>query len=88
MGIDLSIVIVTWNAREVLIPAVESIYREVRGISYEVIVSDNDSNDGSADAVEKAFPDARVLRNTRNLGFAGGNNVALKEVQGRAGITR
>ncbi len=83
MGTDLSIVIVTWNAREVLMPAIESIYREVRGISCEVIVSDNDSNDGSADAVEKAFPDARVLRNARNLGFAGGNNVGLKEVRGR-----
>jgi GT2 family glycosyltransferase len=83
MGIDLSIVIVTWNARDVLLPAVESIFREVRGISYEVIVSDNDSKDGSADAVEAQFPDARVLRNPANLGFAGGNNVGLKEAQGR-----
>lgn len=86
MEIDLSIVIVTWNARKVLIPAIESIYREVRGISCEVIVSDNDSNDGSADAVEKAFPEARVLRNARNLGFAGGNNVGLKEVRGRYAV--
>ena len=86
MEVDLSIVIVTWNAREVLIPAIESIYREVTGISFEVIVSENDSKDGSADAVEKAFPDARVLRNARNLGFAGGNNVGLKEVRGRYAV--
>ena len=83
MGVDLSIVIVTWNAREVLLPAIESIYRELKGISYEVIVSDNDSGDGSADAVEAEFPEVRVIRNPRNLGFAGGNNVALREAQGR-----
>ncbi len=83
MGVDLSIVIVTWNAREVLLPAIDSIYRELKGISYEVIVSDNDSGDGSADAVEAEFPEVRVIRNPRNLGFAGGNNVALREAQGR-----
>jgi hypothetical protein len=83
MGVDLSIVIVTWNAREVLLPAIDSVFREVKGVSYEVLVSDNDSRDGSADAVEAEFPDARVIRNSKNLGFAGGNNVALREAQGR-----
>lgn len=86
MGIDLSIVIVTWNAREVLLPAVESIFREVKGISYEVLVADNDSKDGSADAVEKEFPEAKVIRIPRNLGFAGGNNVALRQVEGRYAV--
>jgi GT2 family glycosyltransferase len=83
MGVDLSIVIVTWNAREVLLPAIDSVFSEVKGISYEVIVSDNDSADGSADAVEAEFPEARVIRNVRNLGFAGGNNVGLREARGR-----
>lgn len=86
MGIDLSIVIVTWNARDVLLPAVESIFREVKGISYEVIVVDNDSKDGSADAVETEFPQAKVIRCPRNLGFAGGNNVGLREIQGRYAV--
>lgn len=44
---------------------------------YEVIVVDNRSTDGSAELVEKRFPAARVVRNERNLGFAGGNNVAM-----------
>lgn len=83
MGIDLSIVIVTWNARDLLLAALASIVREVRGVSYEVIVVDNASGDGSADAVEAAFPEAKVIRNRRNLGFAGGNNVGLREAKGR-----
>jgi len=86
VGIDLSIVIVTWNAKDVLLPAVESIFREVKGISYEVLVVDNDSKDGSADAVEAEFPEAKVIRCPRNLGFAGGNNVGLREVQGRYAV--
>ncbi len=86
MGIDLSIVIVTWNAKDVLLPAIESIFREVKGISYEVIVADNDSKDGSADAVAAEFPEAKVIRCPRNLGFAGGNNVGLREVQGRYAV--
>jgi len=86
LGFDLSIVIVTWNARDVLLPAVASIFREVKGISYEVIVVDNDSKDGSADAVEADFPEAKVLRCPRNLGFAGGNNVGLREIQGRHAV--
>jgi len=83
MGIDLSIVIVTWNARDLLLSAIASIYREVDGVSFEVIVADNDSKDGSADAVEAAFPAAKVIRIPRNLGFAGGNNVGLREAKGR-----
>jgi GT2 family glycosyltransferase len=84
--IDLSIVIVTWNARDVLLPAIESIFREVKGITYEVIVADNDSKDGSADAVEAEFPEAKVIRIPRNLGFAGGNNVGLREARGRYAV--
>jgi GT2 family glycosyltransferase len=86
LGIDLSIVIVSWNTREVLLPAVASVFREVKGVSYEVLVVDNGSKDGSADAVEAEFPEANVIRIKRNLGFAGGNNVALRRAQGRYAV--
>lgn len=83
MGIDLSIVIVSWNTRDLLLAAVASIFREVRGISFEVIVADNASTDGSADAVEADFPEVKVVRLPRNVGFAGGNTAGLREAKGR-----
>ncbi|MDP3937220.1 MAG: glycosyltransferase family 2 protein [Deltaproteobacteria bacterium] len=86
MGIDLSIIIVTWNARELLLRAVASIFREVKGSRFEVIVVDNDSEDGSAAAVEAEFPGVKVIRNPRNLGFAGGNNIGLREAKGRHAV--
>jgi GT2 family glycosyltransferase len=86
LGIDLSIVIVSWNTRDVLLPAVASVFREVKEVSYEVLVVDNGSKDGSADAVEAEFPGANVIRIPRNLGFAGGNNVALRRAQGRYAV--
>ena len=45
---------------------------------YEVVVVDNASSDGSAEIAERGFPGVRVIRNNRNLGFAGGNNVAMR----------
>lgn len=76
-----SVVVVSWNTRELLLAALRSaLPLPVRG---EVIVVDNASADGSADAVEAAFPEARVIRNERNLGFAGGVNVGLRAARER-----
>jgi GT2 family glycosyltransferase len=73
---DVSIVILSWNTREMLLDAIRSFW-PVAGLAAELIVVDNASADGSADAVERAFPGARVIRNARNLGFSGGVNVGL-----------
>ncbi len=48
---------------------------------FEVVLVDNVSQDGSADIAEKRFPRFRVVRNSRNLGFAAGNNVAMRTAQ-------
>jgi hypothetical protein len=76
-GPAVSIVVVSWNTRELLLAALASVLPlgAVRG---EVIVVDNASGDGSAEAVEARFPEVRVIRNERNLGFAGGVNVGLR----------
>lgn len=81
--LDLSIVIVSWNTRDVTLQCLESIEREAGDISLEVIVVDNASTDGSADAIASRFPSVRLIRSTQNLGFAAGNNVALTEARGR-----
>lgn len=76
-----SVVVVSWNTRELLLAALGSaLPLPVRG---EVIVVDNASSDGSAEAVESSFPEAKVIRNERNLGFAGGVNVGLRAARER-----
>jgi GT2 family glycosyltransferase len=89
---DLSIVIVTWNARDVLLDVLESIDREVRSrtdagrIETETLVVDNGSVDGSVEAVCERFPWADVIALPENIGFAAGNNVGLRRAKGRHSV--
>lgn len=76
---ELSIVLVSWNTRELLLDALRAFLP--LPFAAEVIVVDNASVDGSAAAVEAAFPEARVIRNAENLGFAGGVNTGLRAAQ-------
>lgn len=80
---DVSIVIVSFNTREVLRECLTTVQRESGGVSFEVIVVDNASQDGSADMVAQAFPWVRLVRSTVNLGFAAANNLAFSLIQGR-----
>ncbi|MBW2242680.1 MAG: glycosyltransferase family 2 protein [Deltaproteobacteria bacterium] len=89
---DLSIVIVTWNARDVLLEALESIEREILGrkdegrIEVETLVVDNGSEDGSVEAVRLGFAWAEVIALPENIGFAAGNNVGLARAKGRYSV--
>jgi GT2 family glycosyltransferase len=80
---DASIVIVSFNTRELLRECLTTVQREAGSVSYEVIVVDNASHDGSADMVAQAFPWARLVRSAANLGFAAANNAAFPLAQGR-----
>jgi GT2 family glycosyltransferase len=81
--IDLSIIIVNWNTKEYLLPCVKSIFEEGEGISKEVIVVDNGSQDGSASEVKKTFPFIHLIENERNFGFARASNQGLRKATGR-----
>jgi GT2 family glycosyltransferase len=81
--VDASIVIVSFNTREVLRECLESTFRESAGLAIEVFVVDNNSGDGSAEMVEAEFPQVRLMRSEVNLGFGAANNVALREATGR-----
>jgi GT2 family glycosyltransferase len=78
----LSIVIVSYNTRELTLACLRSLDRETDRSLYELIIVDNLSTDGSADAIAAEFPWARLIRSEKNLGFAGGNNLAAKEARG------
>ena len=80
---DLSILIVNWNAVHYLKPCLASVYREVKGIEFEVLVVDNASYDGSAELVKTDFPRATFIQSDKNLGFIRGNNLLFRYAKGR-----
>ncbi|HYE51408.1 MAG TPA: glycosyltransferase family 2 protein [Azospirillaceae bacterium] len=79
---DLSIVIINWNTRDMLRDCLESVARGLEGVAAETFVVDNASTDGSADMVEMEFPGVRLIRNARNMGFAAANNQAIRRAAG------
>ncbi|MGD0915469.1 MAG: glycosyltransferase family 2 protein [Thermodesulfobacteriota bacterium] len=81
--IDLSIIIVSWNSKEYLLPCIASIFETTKRIPTEVIVIDNHSSDGSGPEVKKTFPGVHLILNEKNSGFARATNQGLKESQGR-----
>lgn len=81
--IDVSFIIVSWNAKDYLLECLESIDKTVTDQSYEVIVVDNGSTDGSPDAVTAQYPETQLIATGENLGFAKGNNVGLRASKGR-----
>lgn len=80
---DVSVVIVSYNTRDLLRDAIASLTDAAGSRSFEVIVVDNMSRDGSADMVAAEFPEVRLIRAERNLGFAGANNRAFEIARGR-----
>jgi GT2 family glycosyltransferase len=80
---DISVVVVSFNTRDLLRDCLTALRREMEGISNEVFVVDSASRDGSADMVEEEFPEVKLIRSIVNLGFAGANNKAFLQATGR-----
>jgi GT2 family glycosyltransferase len=80
---DLTIIIVNWNTRGLLRKCLNSIQTTVRDLSYEIIVVDNASTDGSAAMLRESFPQVRLIENLQNRGFGAANNQALGLMAGR-----
>jgi GT2 family glycosyltransferase len=84
--VDLSIVVVNWNVRELLGRCLESLLIACRAaprLESEIIVVDSASTDGSPAMVRERFPAVHLIASERNLGYAGGNNVGTAAAQGR-----
>jgi len=83
---DLSVIVASYNTKDLLNECLKSIYDTTKEITFEVIVVDDCSTDGSAEMVSTDFPQARLIRNATNLRYAKTNNVGLTAAQGRYGL--
>ena len=80
---DLSVIIVSYNTRDVLRLCLQHLHECAEGLSLEIIVVDNASRDGSVEMLEEDHPEIQVIRSQTNLGFAGANNCAMRLARGR-----
>jgi GT2 family glycosyltransferase len=82
-SIEISVVIVGWNAKHYLELCLDSLAKAPPRRSMEVLVVDNASTDGSVEMIESKFPWVKLIKSPENLGFSRGNNVAIRQALGR-----
>lgn len=82
-NIDLSIITVNWNTKELLFNCIESAYRTIKRHSFEYIVIDNGSVDGSVAALRSRYPGVMLIENASNTGSTRANNQGLSAGKGR-----
>jgi len=80
---DITIIIINWNTRELLCDCLRSVYETIGDVTFEIIVVDNASSDGSVAMVREEFPGVRIIENTENRGFSAANNQAFAIMRGR-----
>ncbi len=80
---DLSIIIVNWNTKDYLLGCLKALTNSDEGLSREVIVVDNGSQDGSPDELKRFFPTVHLIGNQNNLGFAKAVNQGIREASGK-----
>ena len=74
---------VNWNTRDMTLACLASVYRETVRTAFEIVLVDNGSRDGSAEAIARDFPQVRLIAEGANHGFARGNNIAAAAARGR-----
>jgi len=80
---DVTIAIVNYNTRQLTAQCLDSILTSQPKVGFEIVVVDNASSDDSADWLEAHYPHLRLVRSSRNLGVAGGNNLGIRASRGR-----
>ncbi|NOD78616.1 MULTISPECIES: glycosyltransferase family 2 protein [unclassified Ruegeria] len=82
-AVDLSVLIVNYNTRDITSASIRSILEHCGDLRVEIIVIDNDSSDGSVAALRADFPRIDVIAAGYNGGYAWGNNIGIRQAQGR-----
>lgn len=80
---ELTIIIVSWNVKELLRECLRSIYEQTRTVKFEIVVVDNASSDGSGAMLAREFTQVRLIACSKNVGFAAGNNIGFQHAHGR-----
>lgn len=82
--VDLSIIVINFNTRDLTVKCLESVFKYTSGIKFEVIVIDNNSDDGSVLTINRIFKNkVKIIKNKENLGFGKANNQGMQIAEGR-----
>lgn len=82
-NVEISIVIISWKMRDLLERCLKTIYKYTTDVTFEVIVIDNNSQDGTSEMIEKHFPQVRLIKNPENRGVAPARNQGIRETRGK-----
>ena len=80
---DLSIIIISWKMKNFLRICLESIFKFTEGLSFEIILVDNFSEDGTIEMIENNFPHVHLIKNSQNKGVAPARNQGLNVAKGK-----
>jgi len=80
--LDISVIVVSFNTKDLLLNCLASVYETIKGIPFEVWVVDNNSTDGTVEATRERYPAVKIITNTENVGFAAANNKAFRQMNG------
>ena len=83
MGIEVSVIIVNYNTKDLLANCLTSIFNNTKDLGFEIIVVDNDSHDGSQDMIKRDFPNVKLIESRINLGFGKANNLGSSIAKGK-----
>lgn len=75
---DVSVILVSYNTKDLTLDCIKSVYEKTSGVDFDIYLVDNNSHDGTCDAVEKAYPNVKIIRNPDNKGFGAANNIAIQ----------
>lgn len=75
---DVSVILVSYNTKDLTLDCIKSVYEKTSGLDFDIYLVDNNSHDGTCDAVEQQYPDVKVIRNQDNKGFGAANNIAIR----------
>jgi hypothetical protein len=76
--LDVSVILVSWNTRDLVMACLRSLPAACAGLSWEAIVVDNASSDDTVASIHRDLPDVRVIANPSNVGFAAANNIGIR----------